>query len=445
VLVFGQTVEVFCKYSLYFLRIAKMTTSSKAISQSYELAKARYADLGVDSEVAMAKLAAIPISLHCWQGDDVGGFEYSGEGLSGGIAVTGNHPGKARTPDELRSDLDKALSLIPGKHRLNLHAFYGEFGGKKVDRNEIKPEHFNGWIDWAKSNGMGMDFNPTCFAHPKAADGFTLSHPKKAIRDFWIEHCIASREIGAVIGKTLGSPTVTNIWVPDGYKDTPVDRLAPRERLSDSLDQVFAKKIIPKHHLDSVECKLFGIGSESYVVGSHEFYMGYAIKNQKLLCLDAGHFHPTEGIADKLSSALMFVPEILLHVSRGVRWDSDHVVTFDDALQSIAAELVRNKLLTRTHIGLDFFDASINRIAAWTIGTRNTLKALLMALLEPAAIRDAEESGDYTSRLALMEETKSLPWGSVWDAYCESQNVPAGTAWLSEVKQYENTVLSTRV
>ena len=428
-----------------FFFIAKMSISSKAISQSYKLAKARYADLGVDTEVAMAKLAAIPISLHCWQGDDVGGFENSGEGLSGGIAVTGNHPGKARTPDELRSDLDKALSLIPGKHRLNLHAFYGEFGGKKVDRNEIKPEHFSGWIDWAKSNGMGMDFNPTCFAHPKAADGFTLSHPKKAIRDFWIEHCIASREIGAVIGKTLGSPTVTNIWVPDGYKDTPVDRLAPRERLSDSLDQVFAKKINPKHHLDSVECKLFGIGSESYVVGSHEFYMGYAIKNQKLLCLDAGHFHPTEGIADKLSSALMFVPEILLHVSRGVRWDSDHVVTLDDALQSIAAELVRNKLLTRTHIGLDFFDASINRIAAWTIGTRNTLKALLMALLEPDAVRDAEKSGDYTSRLALLEETKSLPWGSVWDAYCESQNAPAGTAWLSEVKQYENTVLSTRV
>jgi L-rhamnose isomerase len=435
----------FTKILYNFFFIAKMSISSKAISQSYKLAKARYADLGVDTEVAMAKLAAIPISLHCWQGDDVGGFENSGEGLSGGIAVTGNHPGKARTPDELRSDLDKALSLIPGKHRLNLHAFYGEFGGKKVDRNEIKPEHFSGWIDWAKSNGMGMDFNPTCFAHPKAADGFTLSHPKKAIRDFWIEHCIASREIGAVIGKTLGSPTVTNIWVPDGYKDTPVDRLTPRQRLSDSLDQVFAKKINPKHHLDSVECKLFGIGSESYVVGSHEFYMGYAIKHQKLLCLDAGHFHPTEGIADKLSSALMFVPEILLHVSRGVRWDSDHVVTLDDALQSIAAELVRNKLLTRTHIGLDFFDASINRIAAWTIGTRNTLKALLMALLEPDAVRDAEKSGDYTSRLALLEETKSLPWGAVWDAYCESQNVPVGTAWLSEVKQYENTVLSKRV
>jgi len=422
-----------------------MAKSSKSIAQSYKLAQSRYAELGVDTDAAMAKLARIPISLHCWQGDDVGGFEDSEEGLSGGIAVTGNYPGKARTPDELRADLDKALSLIPGKHRLNLHAFYGEFGGKKVDRNEIRPEHFKGWIDWAKANGMGMDFNPTCFAHPKAADGFTLSHPKKSIRDFWIEHCIASREIGASMGKALGSPTVTNVWIPDGYKDTPVDRLAPRQRLSDSLDKVFAKKLNPKYHLDAVECKLFGIGSESYVVGSHEFYMGYAIKNQKLLCLDAGHFHPTEGIADKLTSALMYVPEILLHVSRGVRWDSDHVVTLDDALQSIAAELVRNQLLSRTHIGLDFFDASINRIAAWTIGTRNTLKALLMALLEPVALRDAEKSGDYTARLALMEETKSLPWGAVWDAYCESQNVPAGTAWLSEVKQYENAVLSKRV
>ena len=422
-----------------------MAKSSKSVAQSYKLAQSQYADLGVDTEAAMAALARIPISLHCWQGDDVGGFENSGEGLSGGIAVTGNYPGKARTPDELRADLDKSLSLIPGKHRLNLHAFYGEFGGKKVDRNEIRPEHFKGWIDWAKSNGMGMDFNPTCFAHPKAADGFTLSHPKKSIRKFWIEHCIASREIGAAMGKALGSPTVTNVWIPDGYKDTPVDRLAPRQRLSDSLDKVFAKKLNPKHQLDAVECKLFGIGSESYVVGTHEFYMGYAIKNQKLLCLDADHFHPTEGIADKLTSALMFVPEILLHVSRGVRWDSDHVVTLDDALQAIAAELVRNQLLSRTHIGLDFFDASINRIAAWTIGTRNTLKALLMALLEPAALRDAEKVGDYTTRLALMEETKSMPWGAVWDAYCESQNVPAGMDWLAEVKQYENAVLSQRV
>ncbi|NQX01048.1 L-rhamnose isomerase [bacterium] len=422
-----------------------MSHSSASVAQSYQLAKARYADLGVDTDAAMAKLAGVPISLHCWQGDDVGGFENSGEGLSGGIAVTGNYPGKASTPDELRADLDQALALIPGKHRLNLHAFYGEFGGKKVDRNEIQPEHFANWIDWAKTNGMGMDFNPTCFAHPKAADGFTLSHPDQAIRDFWIEHCIASREIAAVMGEALGSPAVTNVWIPDGYKDTPVDRLAPRQRLSDSLDQVFAKKLNPRHNLDAVECKLFGIGSESYVVGSHEFYMGYAIKNQKLLCLDAGHFHPTEGIADKLSTVLMYVPEILLHVSRGVRWDSDHVVILDDALQAIAAELVRNQLLERTHIGLDFFDASINRIAAWTIGTRNTLKALLMALLEPAALREAEESGDFTARLALMEETKSLPWGAVWDAYCESQSVPVGSEWLTEVRQYESAVLSKRL
>lgn len=421
-----------------------MAKPTKRIDQSYQIAKAQYAALGVDTEAAMAKLREIPISLHCWQGDDVGGFENSGQGLSGGIAVTGNYPGKARTPDELRADLEKALSLIPGKHRLNLHAFYGEFGGKKVDRNEIRPEHFRGWIDWAKTNGLGMDFNPTCFAHPKAADGFTLSHPKKEIRDFWVEHCVASREIGAVMGKALGSPTVTNVWIPDGYKDTPVDRLAPRQRLSESLDRVFAKKLNPKHHLDAVECKLFGLGSESYVVGSHEFYMGYAIKNQKLLCLDAGHFHPTEGIADKLTSVLMYLPEILLHVSRGVRWDSDHVVVLDDALQSIASELVRNHLISRTHIGLDFFDASINRIAAWTIGTRNTLKALLMALLEPAALLEAERAGDFTSRLALLEESKSLPWAAVWDAYCESQGVPVGADWLQEVKGYENTVLSKR-
>lgn len=421
-----------------------MAKASKLIAQSYTSAKSRYAEMGVDTEAAMAALARIPISLHCWQGDDVGGFENTGEGLSGGIAVTGNYPGKARTPDELRADLDKALSLIPGKHRLNLHAFYGEFGGKKVDRDQIEPKHFKGWVDWAQSNGMGLDFNPTCFSHPKAADGFTLSHAKKGIRDFWIEHCVRSREIGAYMGKSLGSPTVTNVWIPDGFKDTPVDRLAPRQRLEDSLNKVFAKKLNPKHHLDAVECKLFGIGSESYVVGSHEFYMGYAIKNQKLLCLDAGHFHPTEGIADKISSVLMFVPEILLHVSRGVRWDSDHVVTLDDALQAIANELVRNKALARTHIGLDFFDASINRIAAWTIGTRNTLKALLIALLEPPSLRESEKSGDLTARLALMEDAKGLPWGVVWDAYCEKQNVPAGNAWMAEVKSYETSVLAKR-
>ena len=421
-----------------------MARKPKSIAQSYSQAQERYAEIGLDTEAAMQRLSTIPISLHCWQGDDVGGFENTGEGLSGGIAVTGNYPGKANTPDELRADLDKALSLIPGTHRLNLHAFYGEFGGKKVDRDQIETKHFENWIDWAKAKGMGMDFNPTCFAHPKAADGFTLSHSKKGIRDFWIEHCTRSRDISAAMGKALGSPCVMNVWIPDGYKDTPVDRVSPRQRLEKSLDAVFSKKQNPKHMLDAVECKLFGIGSESYVVGSHEFYMGYAVKNQKLLCLDAGHFHPTEGIADKLGTMLMYVPEILLHVSRGVRWDSDHVVTLDDALQSISAELVRNNLLSRTHIGLDFFDASINRIAAWTIGTRNTLKSLLMALLEPTALRDAEKAGDLTTRLALMEELKAMPWGAVWDRYCETQGVPVGMAWLDEVKGYENAVLSKR-
>ena len=422
----------------------RTTAKTKVSSPSYTTAKQRYADMGVDTDAVMKKLASIPISLHCWQGDDVGGFETTSEGLSGGIAVTGNYPGKARTPDELRADLDKALSLIPGKHRLNLHAFYGEFGGKNVDRDEIEPKHFKNWIDWAKSNKIGMDFNPTCFSHPKAADGFTLSHSNKGIREFWIEHCQRSRDISAAMGKALGTPCVMNVWIPDGYKDTPVDRVSPRQRLEKSLDKVFSKKQNPKHMLDAVECKLFGIGSESYVVGSHEFYMGYAVKNQKLLCLDAGHFHPTETIADKLGSALMFVPEILLHVSRGVRWDSDHVVTLDDSLQGIASALVRDNLLSRTHIGLDFFDASINRIAAWTIGTRNTLKSLLIALLEPAALREAEKSGDLTTRLALMEELKSMPWGDVWDEYCKRQNVPVGMGWVKETQKYEAAVLSKR-
>jgi len=421
-----------------------MASSSKFIAQAYKIASARYAELGVDAEAAMAKLAKIAISLHCWQGDDVGGFENTGGTLGGGIAVTGNYLGKARTADELRFDIEKALSLIPGKHRLNLHAFYGEFGGKKVDRNEIQPKHFQDWIGWAKQNQLGMDFNPTCFSHPKAADGFTLSHADQGIRNFWVEHCIACREIGAAMGKSLGSPTVTNIWIPDGYKDAPVDRLSPRQRLTDSLNTVFAKKLSPKHHLDAVESKLFGIGSESYVVGSHEFYMGYAIKNQKLLCLDAGHFHPTETIVDKITSTLLYVPEILLHVSRGVRWDSDHVVILDDTLQAIAVELVRNQLLSRTHIGLDFFDASINRIAAWVIGTRNTIKSLLIALLEPPSLKTAEQAGDLTARLAMMEESKGLPWGAVWDHYCLTSGVPVGQSWLDEVRCYEHAVLAKR-
>lgn len=415
-----------------------------SIAKSYSLAQERYAALGVDTSHALELLKQIPISLHCWQGDDVGGFENVGGELGGGLAVTGNHPGKARTPEELRADLEKAYSLIPGKHRLNLHAFYGEFGGKKVDRDEISVAQFKNWIAWAKKNGLGLDFNPTCFAHPKAGDGFTLSHPDKSIRQFWIEHCQRSREIGAAMGKALGKTCVTNVWIPDGYKDTPADRVAPRERLKESLDAVFKKKLSPKENLDAVEPKLFGIGSESYVVGSHEFYLGYAVSRKKLLCLDAGHYHPTEGIADKISSVMQYLPEILLHVSRGVRWDSDHVVTMNDDLLAIAREIAVNGYTERVHIGLDYFDASINRVAAWTIGTRNMIRALLIALLESPLIRSAEASGDYTTRLALQEESKTLPFGAVWDQYCEQQGVPVGDAWLTEVKSYEKNILSKR-
>ncbi len=421
-------------------------SDTSRIDQAYALAKESYAALGVDTDRAIEALKSIPVSLHCWQGDDVGGFETPDATLSGGgIQATGNYPGKARTADELRGDLDKALSLIPGKHRLNLHAIYGEFGGKRVDRNEIQPEHYSRWIDWARANGMGMDFNPSYFSHPKAEDGFTLSHADADIRQFWVEHGIACRNIGAVMGKTLGSPCVTNIWIPDGYKDIPADRKAPRERLRDALDQVLATPLDPAHNLDAVECKLFGIGSESYVVGSHEFYMGYAVTKKLLLTLDTGHFHPTEVVSDKISSVLTFVDEILLHVSRGVRWDSDHVVALNEELRAIAEEIVRGDYLKRVHIGLDFFDASINRVAAWVIGTRNMIKALLHALLEPSkTIRQAEAEGDFTTRLALLEETKTLPFSGVWDYYCALQNVPVGAAWLDEVKAYEKTVLSKR-
>jgi len=399
--------------------------SENHIQAAYALARERYAQLGVDTEAALAALSTVSLSLHCWQGDDVGGFEASGEALSGGIAATGNYPGKARTPDELRADLDQAYSLIPGRHRLNLHAMYAETGGKRIDRNALGPEHFAAWRDWAKANGHGVDFNPSCFSHPMAADGFTLASPDPGIRRFWIEHCIASRRIGASFGQALGTPAVTNIWIPDGYKDTPFDRSGPRQRLRESLDEVLAEKLDPAHNLDAVEPKLFGLGSESYVVGSHEFYLGYAQSRGILMCLDAGHFHPTETIADKISSVLLYVPEILLHVSRGVRWDSDHVVTLTDDLQSITQEIVRGGNLQRVHIGLDYFDASINRVGAWAIGARNTLRALLLALLEPRAeLQALEEAGDYTGRLALLEELKGLPFGAVWDAHCLRQEVP---------------------
>ncbi len=419
--------------------------SEQRIETNYELARERYAELGVDTDAALEMLATVPISLHCWQGDDVGGFENPDGGLSGGIQATGNYPGKARTPDELRADLEKALSLIPGRHRLNLHAIYAETGGQRVDRNEVTTAHFARWIDWAKANRLGMDFNGTFFSHPKAADGFTLSHPDAAIRDFWIEHGARCRGIGADMGRALGSPCVTNVWIPDGFKDLPVDRKGPRQRLRESLDAVFEREFDEQYLLDAVESKLFGIGSESYVVGSHEFYMGYALRSGKLLCLDAGHFHPTEVISDKISAVLTYLQEILLHVSRGVRWDSDHVVILSDELRAIAQEIVRGDYLRRVHIGLDFFDASINRVAAWVIGTRNMIKALLLALLEPTdRLRAMEGSGDLTGRLAVMEETHTLPVGAVWDYYCLRKSVPVGQAWLLDVKAYERDVLATR-
>jgi len=416
----------------------------KKVEPAYQLARERYAEIGVDTDKAMDRLSGIPISLHCWQGDDVGGFENPETGLDGGLAVTGNYPGKARTPDQLRTDLEKTLSMIPGKHRLNLHAIYLDTN-RKVERNELEPEHFATWVQWAKANGLGMDFNGTYFSHPKANSGFTLSSADDDIRQFWIEHGICCRKVGAYIGKELGTPCVTNVWIPDGYKDIPVDRLAPRQRLADSLDRIFAEKIDKAIHLDAVESKLFGIGAESYTVGSHEFYLGYATSRQTLLCLDAGHYHPTEVISDKISSVLMFVPELLLHVSRPVRWDSDHVVILDDELRAIAQELVRSGKLDKVHIGLDFFDASINRIAAWVIGTRCMIKALLIALLEPTdMLRKAEKSGDFTLRLAMLEELKTLPYGAVWDYYCARSDVPVGSSWLADVKAYEKNVLAKR-
>lgn len=414
------------------------------MSRLFRQAAEVYAQAAVDAEAALRTLASIPISLHCWQGDDVRGFESATQELGGGLAVTGCHPGRARTPAELRSDLETALRLIPGRHRLNLHAFYGEFGGKRVDRDTIETEHFAGWIQWAKAQGIGLDFNPTCFAHPLAASGWTLAHADKGVRRFWIDHCRRSREIGAAMGRQLKSPCVTNVWIPDGSKDTPADRHTPRERLVESLDAVFKRALPANQLLDAVEGKLFGIGAESYTVGSHEFYLGYALSRRKLLCLDSGHYHPTESMADKLSSVLQFLPRVLLHVSRGVRWDSDHVVSLNDELLSIAREVVANRYLGRVHFGLDYFDASINRVAAWVIGTRNLQKALLLALLEPPSIRSAEKSGDLTSRLALQEEAKMLPFGPIWDEFCKRQGVPPGARWIADIQQYEKRVLAGR-
>ncbi|WP_027185566.1 L-rhamnose isomerase [Desulfovibrio inopinatus] len=422
-----------------------MKPNTGALHKAYELAKESYAAWGIDTEAAMTALDALPISLHCWQGDDVAGFEAPDTVLSGGIMTTGAYPGKARNAEELRADLDKALSLIPGTHRLNLHAIYAETGGATVDRTELGPEHFTHWMQWAKEKNIGLDFNPTMFSHPKSADGFTLSHPDKSIREYWIAHCKACRRIGEAFGRELGTPCVTNIWVIDGFKDIPIDRMSPRQRLCDSLDAILEEPISSTYNLDAVESKLFGIGSEACVIGSHEFYMGYAATRKILLCLDAGHFHPTEVISNKISSCLLFLEGLLLHVSRPIRWDSDHVVILDDELRAIAQEIVRYNQSKRIHIGLDFFDASINRIAAWVIGTRNTQKALLLALLENTeTLRQIEESFSFTDRLAYLEELKSMPFGAVWDYYCHSRGVPVGTAWFDAVKEYERTILAAR-
>ncbi|UOE94965.1 L-rhamnose isomerase [Alkalihalobacillus sp. LMS39] len=415
------------------------------VKQQFELAKKEYGQWGIDVEQSLELLKTIPISIHCWQGDDVSGFEVAKSELSGGIDVTGNYPGKAKTPEQLRQDIDKALSLIPGKHRINLHAIYAETDGEVVERNQLEPKHFQKWVEWAKERRLGLDFNPTLFSHEKAADGLTLSHPDEEIRNYWIEHCIASRKIGEYFGKELGTPCLTNIWIPDGYKDTPSDRLTPRKRLKDSLDKIFAVDIDEKFNIDAVESKLFGIGSESFVVGSHEFYLGYALKNNKLCLLDTGHYHPTEAVSNKISAMLLYSEKLALHVSRPVRWDSDHVVTFDDELKEIALEIVRNDAIDDVMIGLDFFDASINRIAAWTIGTRNMIKALLYAMLLPNEhLKQLQEKGDFTERLALLEEFKSYPFGAVWNYYCEMMDVPVKETWLQDVKSYEQEVLSKR-
>lgn len=417
---------------------------NQSVVNSYNEAKKLYESHGIDVDQVLKQLSEIKISLHCWQGDDVRGFLFRDKELSGGIAVTGSYPGRASTPQELREDLEKALSLIPGKHKVNLHAIYADTD-EQVDLDELEPRHFEKWVEWAKEQGLGLDFNPTYFSHPNAADGFTLSHAKDEIREFWIRHGKASRKIAEYFGRELGQTCFTNFWVPDGYKDTPVDRLAPRQRLAASLDEIFSEPIDEQFNVDGVESKLFGIGSESYVVGSHEFYMGYGISRGKAITLDAGHFHPTEVISNKLSSILMFSKHLLLHVSRPVRWDSDHVVTMDDELLEIARELVRGDLLSKTSLGLDFFDGSINHLAAWVIGTRNTIKALLRAMLEPVEeLRKIELAGDYTSRLALVEEFKSYPFGAVWDYYCASQGVPVREQWLNEVKRHEQEVLLKR-
>ncbi len=414
--------------------------------KSYQLAREAYAEIGIDTEKVMDDLKKVPLSLHCWQGDDVGGFESPDAELTGGgIQVTGNYPGKAGTVAELRTDIEKVYSLLPGKHRLNLHASYGEFDGKRIDRDEVEPSHFSGWVDWAREQGTGLDFNATYFSHPLAETGFTLSSKDEGIRNFWIEHSKRSREIAAYMGEALGSPSIHNIWIPDGFKDYPVDRAGYRQMLKNSLDEIFSVKYPSAFVKDAVETKLFGIGSEAFVVGSHEFYMFYAALNNIMVCLDLGHFHPTELIADKISSVLLFSEELLLHVSRPMRWDSDHVVVLNDDIRFLGEELVRSGKLDKIHIGLDFFDATLNRIGAWVTGARSTLKGLLAAMLQPIeTLVEFEVSGNYYGRLGLSEQLKSMPFGAVWDMYCIRNGVVPESKLIPEVLAYEKVSMMGR-
>lgn len=418
----------------------------KRIQKAYEIAREEYAAIGVDVDRALGRLDHAPISLHCWQADDVGGCERSDAALSGGgIQATGDYPGKATNLQEIFQDLDKVYALIPGKHRINLHAMYGDFGDQRIDRDKIEPEHFQSWVDWAGERSIGVDFNCTMFSHPKAESGYTLSSRDEGIRHFWIEHVKRCREIGSLIGSELGSTCIHNIWIPDGSKDISVDRFLHRKLLKDSLDQILSKKYDPTALKDAVESKLFGIGLETFTVGSHEFYLGYAVQNGLLLCLDIGHFHPTEQVSDKVSSVFQFLDELLLHVTRPVRWDSDHVVILNDEVRALMQEIVWAGKLDKVHLGLDFFDAGINRIGAYVIGTRAAQKALLLALLDPIEkMRQYESSGQKFELLALMEEAKSKPFGAVWDYYCLMKNVPVAEAVITDIQNYESTVLNRR-
>jgi len=419
---------------------------SDLINKAYSLAREQYAALEVDTDDVLDKMKDIVISLHCWQADDVGGFENFDASLSGGgIQATGNYLGKATSIEEMQTDLEKVLSLLPGSQRLNLHAIYGDFKGEKVDRDQIETKHFQTWIDWCKKQGIGLDFNATCFAHPLADKGFTLSSKDEKTRRFWVEHLKRCRKIAADIGKQLGTPCVHNTWIPDGSKDSPVDRGGHRMLLKKSLDEIMAVNYPKAHMKDALESKLFGIGVESMTVGSHDFYLGYAVSNQKLICLDNGHFHPTEQVGDKISACLQFLDEILLHITRPIRWDSDHVVTLNEDVQLIASEIIRNDYLKRVNIGLDFFDASINRIGAYVVGTRAVQKAFLIALLEPNKIlKKYEEEGANFERLALLEELKTKLFGAVWDYYCMKENVAVGEEYIDEIQEYENTFLKLR-